>query len=100
MPVDEVTIGDSLQPYFGECCTGNWMCAERKWSGISRSNGSELMRMAARRQCARLLKGLLAGAVAGMAASVVMTEAQKGWSKTSEAFRSGRNGHRQEQAGE
>ncbi len=57
------------------------------------------MRMAARRKRARLLKGLLAGAVAGLAASVVMTEAQKGWSKTSEAFKSGgRNGDRQKQA--
>ncbi len=42
-----------------------------------------------RPRSAKVLKGLLAGVVAGLAASVVMTESQKGWSKASEAFKSG-----------
>jgi uncharacterized membrane protein YagU involved in acid resistance len=36
---------------------------------------------------AKLLKGLFAGGIAGVAASVVMTESQKGWSKASAALK-------------
>ena len=56
------------------------------------------MRIAARRQGGRLLKGLFAGAIGGLAGSVAMTVSQIAWSKASEAVKKAHDG-REESAG-
>ncbi len=52
------------------------------------------MGIATRVPRARLLKGLSAGAIAGLAASLVMTESQKGWSKAAETLKKMQDGQK------